>query len=244
MDGIYEEDLMASTPPLKYDNIRQADVFWEKRIWRVLDVREKMNKPFVYPENPFINIILEAAQQGELTVYMDEKFTMPLSKAETKNIGVSIDTTEIFDPVTFESKLVVTRDILNWENVKRFRLKEVWFFDEETSTMQVRIIGIAPLREVYDSQDNFKYEQPMFWAYYPQLRKALASQEVFNPLNDAGRMSWEDIMEMRYFSSYIYKESNVYDRRLQDYASGVDLLLEATKIKDELFNFGHDLWSF
>jgi hypothetical protein len=36
----------------------------------------------------------------------------------------------------------------------------------------------------------------------------------------------------------------VYDRRLQDYASGVDLLLEATKIKDELFNFGHDLWSF
>jgi gliding motility associated protien GldN len=244
MDGIYEEDLMASTPPLKYDNIRQADVFWEKRIWRVLDVREKMNKPFVYPENPFINIILEAAQQGELTVYMDEKFTMPLSKAETKNIGVSIDTTEIFDPVTFESKLVVTRDILNWENVKRFRLKEVWCFDEETSTMQVRIIGIAPLREVYDSQDNFKYEQPMFWAYYPQLRKALASQEVFNPLNDAGRMSWEDIMEMRYFSSYIYKESNVYDRRLQDYASGVDLLLEATKIKDELFNFGHDLWSF
>jgi gliding motility associated protien GldN len=244
MDGIYEEDLMASTPPLKYDNIRQADVFWEKRIWRVLDVREKMNKPFVYPENPFINIILEAAQQGELTVYMDEKFTMPLSKAETKNIGVSIDTTEIFDPVTFESKLVVTRDILNWENIKRFRLKEVWFFDEETSTMQVRIIGIAPLREVYDNQDNFKYEQPMFWAYYPQLRKALASQEVFNPLNDAGRMSWEDIMEMRYFSSYIYKESNVYDRRLQDYASGVDLLLEATKIKDELFNFGHDLWSF
>ena len=244
MDGIYEDELMASTPPLKYENIRQADVFWEKRIWRVLDVREKMNKPFVYPESPFINIILEAAQQGEISVYMDEKFTMPLSEDETKNIGVSIDTTIVFDPVTFVETPVVTRNILNWEDVKRFRLKEVWFFDEETSTMQVRIIGIAPLREVYDDQGNFKYEQPMFWAYYPQLRKVLASQEVFNPLNDAGRMSWEDIMEMRYFASYIYKESNVYDRRLQDYASGVDLLLEAGKIKDELFNFEHDLWSF
>jgi gliding motility associated protien GldN len=120
----------------------------------------------------------------------------------------------------------------------------VWFFDEETSTMQVRIIGIAPLREVYDAQGNFKYEQPMFWAYYPQLRNTLASQEAFNPLNDAGRMSWEDIMEMRYFSSYIYKESNVYDRRLQDYLSGVDLLLEADKIKNEIFSFEHDLWSF
>ncbi|NJN77731.1 MAG: gliding motility protein GldN [Saprospiraceae bacterium] len=244
LDGVYEEDLMASTPPLKYDNIREADVFWEKRIWRVLDVREKMNKPFVYPEKPFINIILEAAQQGDITVYMDEKFTMPMAKEESKNIGISIDTTIVFDPVTFIETPVVTRNVLNWEDIKRFRLKEVWFFDEETSTMQVRIIGIAPLREVYDAQGNFKYEQPMFWAYYPQLRNTLASQEAFNPLNDAGRMSWEDIMEMRYFSSYIYKESNVYDRRLQDYLSGVDLLLEADKIKNEIFNFEHDIWSF
>jgi gliding motility associated protien GldN len=244
LDGIYEENLMASTPPLKYDNIREADVFWEKRIWRVLDVREKMNKSFVYPEKPFINIILEAAQNGDISVYMDEKFTMPVSKEESKNIGVSVDTTEVFDPETFESKLVVTRNMLNWEDVKRFRLKEVWFFDEETSTMQVRILGIAPLREVYDDNGNFKYEQPMFWAYYPQLRNTLASQEAFNPSNDASRMSWEDIMEMRYFSSYIYKESNVYDRRLQDYLSGVDLLLEADKIKNEIFNFEHDVWSF
>lgn len=244
LDGIYEEDLMSSTPPLKYDNIREADVFWEKRIWRVLDVREKMNKPFVYPEKPFINIILEAAQQGDISVYLDEKFTMPMSKSESQNIGVSIDTTIVFDPVTFIERPVITRNVLNWEDVKRFRLKEVWFFDEETSTMQVRIIGIAPLREVYDAQGNFKYEQPMFWAYYPQLRNILAGHEVFNPLNDAGRMSWEDIMEMRYFSSYIYKESNVYDRRLQDYLSGVDLLLEADKIKNEIFNFEHDIWSF
>lgn len=244
LDGIYEEDLISSTPPLKYDHIREADVFWEKRIWRVLDVREKMNKAFVYPEKPFINIILEAAQQGDITVYMDEKFTMPMSKTESQNIGVSIDTTIVSDPVTFIETPVVTRNVLNWEDVKRFRLKEVWFFDEETSTMQVRIIGIAPLREVYDAQGNFKYEQPMFWAYYPELRGPLARQEAFNPLNDAGRMSWEDIMEMRYFSSYIYKESNVYDRRLQDYLSGVDLLLEADKIKNEIFNFEHDIWSF
>lgn len=244
IDGVYDESLIESTPPLAYDHIREADVYWEKRIWRVLDVREKMNKSFVYPENPFISIVLDAAQSGDITIYMDEKFTTPFSKSEAKNIGVSVDTSEIFDPITFESKLVVTKNILNWEDVKRFRLKEVWFFDEETATMQVRIIGIAPLREVYDDQGNFKYEQPMFWAYYPELRSTLANEESFNPLNDAGRMSWEDIMEMRYFASYIYKESNIYDRRLQDYASGVDMLLEATKIKDEIFNFEHDLWSF
>ncbi len=246
IDGIYEESLISSTPPLQYDHIRQADVFWEKRIWRVIDVREKMNQVFIYPELPFINIILEAAQQSDITIYssIDDKFSTPLTENEAKTMGVSIDTSIIYDPVTFQPKTVITKNILNWEDIKRFRIKEVWFFDEETSTMQVRILGIAPLREVYDDQGNFKYEKPMFWTYYPELRNVLATKKAFNPLNDAVRMSWEDIIEMRYFSSYIYKESNIHDRRLQDYLSGVDILLEADKIKNEVLNFEHDLWSY
>jgi gliding motility associated protien GldN len=246
LDGVYERKIIKETPPLAYDHIREADVFWEKRIWRVLDVREKMNKPFVYPEAPFINIILKAAKDDKIKLYstIDDKFSTELSIAEASTIGVSVDTIITFDPETFAEQMKIVRNELNWEDIKRFRIKEVWFFDEETSTMQVRILGIAPLREVYDDQGNFKYEQPMFWAYYPELRQELARQEAFNPLNDAARMSWEDIFEMRYFSSYIYKESNVYDRRIQDYMTGVDILLESEKIKNEIFNFEHDLWSY
>ena len=248
LDGVYERSIIKETPPLKYDHIREADVFWEKKIWRVLDVREKMNKPFVYPEAPFIKIILNAAtsENPEITLYstIDDKFTEALDPDEAAGIGMSIDTIITFDPVTFEEKMKVVRNELNWEDIKRFRIKEVWFFDEETSTMQVRILGIAPLREIFNDQGEFKYEQPMFWVYYPELRKVLARQEAFNPLNDATRMSWEDIFEMRYFSSYIYKESNVYDRRIQDYMTGVDIMLESEKIKNEIFSFEHDLWSF
>jgi gliding motility associated protien GldN len=246
LDGVYERTIVKETKPLKYDHIREADVFWEKRIWRVLDVREKMNKPFVYPEAPFINIILNAAKEEKITLYstIDDKFTTQLTPDEAATIGASVDTIEKFDPVTFVSEMVIVRNDLNWEDIKRFRIKEVWFFDEETSTMQVRILGIAPVRDVFDDNGNFKYEQPMFWAYYPELRNVLAAETAFNPLNDASSMSWEDIFEMRYFSSYIFKESNVYDRRIQEYATGVDLLLEAEKIKGDIFNFEHDLWSF
>jgi Gliding motility associated protein GldN len=49
---------------------------------------------------------------------------------------------------------------------------------------------------------------------------------------------------MRRFSRYVYKESNVQNRRLQDYLQGMDLLLEGEKIKQEIFNFEHDLWSY
>ena len=86
-------------------------------------------------------------------------------------------------------------------------MKEVWFFDEESSTLQVRILGIAPLIDKTDENGNFLYEKPMFWVYYPQAREILARERVFNIGNDASAITWEDLMEMRYFSSYIFKES-------------------------------------
>jgi hypothetical protein len=45
-------------------------------------------------------------------------------------------------------------------------------------------------------------------------------------------------------ASHIYKTSNVRNDRIKDYASGIDMLLEADKIKNELFNFEHDLWPY
>jgi Gliding motility associated protein GldN len=51
---------------------------------------------------------------------------------------------------------------------------------------------------------------------------------------------------MRFQQSYetIFKESNAYDRRLQAYLTGVDVLLEADKIKQDVFNYEHDFWGF
>jgi gliding motility associated protien GldN len=174
----------------------------------------------------------------------DDKFTHRLSPEEVASMGASVDTVTTFDPVTYEEKIQVVRNELNPSDIKRYRIKEVWFFDEETSTMQVRILGIAPLLDVKDENGNFKYEQLMFWVYYPEARQILAREKVFTAGNDAAPITWESLLEMRYFSSYIFKESNVHDRRLSDYVQGVDLLMEADKIKQTIFNFEHDLWEY
>ncbi len=246
LDDITQKSITAEKPVLAYDHVREADIFWEKRIWRVIDIREKMNLPFAYPERPFFSILMDAATSSEITVYSteDDKFTSQLTPDEVASMGATIDTVITFDPETYEEQIQVVRNDINPEDVKRFRLKEVWFFDEETSTLQVRILGIAPLIDKTDDNGNFLYEKPMFWVYYPGARETLAREQVFNIGNDASAVTWEDLMEMRYFSSYIYKESNVRDRRIQDYLSGVDILLEADKIKQEIFNFEHDLWSY
>lgn len=246
LDDIVDKRTIMEKRVLPYDHIREADLFWEKRIWRVIDVREKMNLPFAYPERPFFTILMDAAEAGEITVYdaEDDKFTSSLNPDEVASMGASVDTVTTFDPVTYEEKIQIVTNEINPEDIKRFRVKEIWFFDEESSTLQVRILGIAPLLDVKDDNGNFKYEKPMFWVYYPTARELLARERVFNYGNDASPMSWEDLLEMRYFASFVYKESNVFDQRLQDYLSGVDLLMEGRKIEAEIFNFEHDLWSY
>jgi len=247
LDDVVKKEIMLERKVLPYQPIRESDIFWEKRVWRIIDVREKMNLPFAYPEEPFFKILSEAASKGDIPVYSvdDDKFTKRLSTDDVLNMLSKTDTIVTFDPETYEEKVKIVRNDINPTDVKRFRIKEIWFFDKETSTMQVRILGIAPLINVTDSEGNFRYEKVMFWVYYPQVRDLLARHRVYTlGGNTNATVSWEDLFEMRYFASFIIKESNVYDRRIEDYARGVDALWESDRIKNHIFNFEHDLWQY
>ncbi|HRH37905.1 MAG TPA: gliding motility protein GldN, partial [Flavobacteriales bacterium] len=76
------------------------------------------------------------------------------------------------------------------------------------------------------------------------LRYALANAEAFNPWNDGERHSFDKLFQDRRFSSWITKESNVYDRRIVDCTQGIDALMESERVKDSIFEFEHDLWNF
>lgn len=245
-DDIYDRYMTNEKLVLTYDFLHEKDVFWEKRIWRLIDIREKRNLHFANVKEPFINILLNSAREGNIQVYSvyDDEFTTPLTQEEMQTLGSSVDTIITFDPETFQEIVQVVVNELNPEDVKQYRLKEVWFFDEEASNLSVRILGLAPIINRYDDNGNFLNSGPMFWAYYPELRPVLAKHASYNESNDVNHMSWEDVFEARIFSSYIIKESNVYDRRIQDYKSGIDVLYEADKVKDGMFHFEHDLWSY
>jgi gliding motility associated protien GldN len=245
-DLFYDKIAPAEKEIIPYDHIREADVFWHKRVWRIIDSKEKMNLPFKYEGidwkelRPLVFILRDAATSGEITVYQEDNFKTVKLPADVAIIGAGSDTVALTDlDGNFLKDTVQVREF-DPAKVSKYRLKEDWFFDEETSTIQVRIMAIAPL--YYD--DEIQQDIPMFWAYYPTLRNQLVKQEVFNANNDAVRWTWDDLFEMRLFSSYIYKESNVFDRRIQDYATGIDALRESDRVKGDIFTFEHDLWSY
>lgn len=248
LDDITERSTLATRQTLPYSPVREADIAWEQRVWRVIDVREKINHPFIAPNSALFQILTQAALEGQLRVYSTEtdRFTKPLRNQELQALLYSTDTimTLTGESMT-EEKLQVVHNEMNWENIKRFRIKEVWYFDKNTSTLQVRILGIAPLVDEVDEHGNFKYERPLFWVHYPSARPLLARHKaIMHHDNDASAFSWEDLFESRRFSSTIYKQTNVHDRRISEYANGTDMLQEAEKCKNELFAWEHDLWSY
>ena len=126
--------------------------------------------------------------------------------------------------------------------MKKYLVKEDWIFDKARSVMEVRIIGICPVREVRNPDGSLRGEQMMYWIYFPELRNLLSQYPIYNRFNLAQPISYDDAFIKRMFSSYIYKEDNVFDRKISDYLAGLDAYLEGESIKEKMRLFESDLW--
>ncbi|MCU4163898.1 gliding motility protein GldN [Carboxylicivirga caseinilyticus] len=255
---LYTKDHVPNRKPIPYAHIREADVLWAKKIWRVIDLREKINLPMFYPTTKMddrmslIDLLVYGITYEGLTAYStksDDEFQVPLTLDQVlREMGAVSDTMEIQNPETglYETK-VIEGEVRSTE-FKQIMLKEIWFFDRNYSRMDVRIVGICPIREyVKDSDDGEGQvvQSQAFWVYFPEARGLLARHEVFNPNNDAQRRTFDDIFIKRYFGSYIYRESNVYNnRRIEDYTAGMEAMMESERIKSAMFDLEHDMWEF
>ncbi len=231
---------------LAYPHLEERDVMWEKRIWREVHLSERFNHHFAYVKKPLISVLLEEAKAQNLILYspLDDQFSTPMSVDEIGEMWGSYDTITVFDPETYTDSLVVVYNELNPMDVQAYRIKEVWFFDSKRSRLDVRILGIAPIANRYDEEGRLIASMPLFWVYYPDARSTLIEHETYDPFNGSTALAWDDVFEARIFHGVIVKESNIYDRRIQDYASGMNALLEAEKIHESIRNYEHDLWSY
>ena len=258
LDGAYVKETNLTKRVIPYPHLREADVMYFRRIWQVMDLKQKINHPYYFPIEPIqdrknlFDVIKQGLLlDGSLVAYSpgpagdNDEFTIPLTKDSIYNILNPIFLKPDYDEVTGDViGTTEERRPLSSENVTRYMLKEDWIWDRQRSERYVRIIGIAPLEEKFDQDGESIGFTPLFWLYYPECRYVFANADVFNLFNDAQRRTYEDLFQKRYFSSYIVKESNVYDRSIISYARTLDALAESERIKEELFLLEHDLWHY
>lgn len=252
VDGLYAQDENVDAKPVPYAYIRKADIMWSKRVWREIDFRQKFNQKFYFPIDPqanwksFITVVLDALKEGKITAY-DISNTDELLTPITYNEIISRQTDSIYQIMNrpyppYEEYDTVIYTEFDPTRVMRLRVKEDWYFDSKRSQMLVRILALCPV--MIKERNGQEVTEPLFWISYPESREVFSQALVFNESNQAARLNYDELFWKRLFSSYIYKEQNVFDRRISQYATGVDALLESDRIKKELFKFEESLWQY
>ena len=257
VNGAFTSTDISEKKPMPLPTVREADVLWSKKVWRIIDLREKMNLPLYYPTvetdglKNLITLLLDGVESGLITPYdarLDDDFKVPMTYEQVQEaFGAEESTEETIDFDTGERKMVTIQGEIRPGEIKQYMIKEEWYFDKQSSSLNVRIIGICPIREFTRDIDQPGQVQrtKVFWVYYPEARKLLATNKVLNPYNHAQSMSFDDLFIKRFFNSYIVRESNVYNNRdISAYLSGKDAMLESKRIENEIFNFEQDLWEY
>lgn len=253
-DGVYEKENSVNRRFIPYTHLREADVNWEKRVWRVVDMREKTNQTLYYPTSAVVSrislmqLVTKYILSGQIIAFQDEEFLVPLEKADIRAklviVGDSVEQ-ELFDENGngyFAKVAGAVDSAWLYENFMELHIKEDWFFDKQKSVLEVRILSLGFNALKPGKEDLGPINQ--FYVYFPACRPYFAKHEVFNPKSDSERRTFEDVFWKRQFHSSIKKESNVYDRDIEMYSKGIDALLESDRIKGDIFRYEHDLWQF
>tara|TARA_Y100001935_G_scaffold180444_1_gene149389 strand:+ start:3581 stop:4486 length:906 start_codon:yes stop_codon:yes gene_type:complete len=270
IDSLRDEDKEADFA-LQYEDVNPEDILWSKVVYEYIDLNEKLNYPLLYPiqdgsfrdsRKSLWKTIYDAIKSGEITELYEadnDKFLPNLKvidKPETKYDDIlDFYVDEEYRNGNPEGAQLSSEDILG------YNIKGIWYFDKKQSELKYRLLGIQPfginikdkVKAEFDQREPTKNIYP--WIWYPSIREILHESKVFNDRNNNNRISFDDLMVNRRFSSFIYKYNNVYgDREISSYITKRDgetdyqhhlrILLESERIKKQILDFEIDMWGY
>jgi gliding motility associated protien GldN len=230
--------------------IPESDMMYRRTVWRVIDLREKQNRPLYAVNHEITKIIMDAVKRGELTVYKDDSLKKSMTPEEYRKTlvkpGEEIVETEEDRQARIEadkqlaqieaakrrqlgSKYVAPPATesaamgpieYNPRDIKKVEIKEEVIFDKKRSRMIYDIKALT--LKVPNAVTGF---DDVIGAFaYKDLVKVFRDhpdQAIwYNMQNDAQHKNLADAFDLRLFSSYIKKVSNPNDDDLKSIHGG------------------------
>ncbi len=263
----------AITEFVDYEYVDDKNILWSKVVYEFIDLNERLNFPLLFPVNDtkyddtrksLWRVIRENIENGKISEVYDsnnDNFTEAsriIGKDSVDGVAKVFKNYNISD--IYKSKYVpesfVPREVASSSDIFGYVIKGVWYFDKIHAELRYRLLAIQPYgKDLKTSVDGEETETGYFWIWYPSIREILDKHLVFNDKNNNNRISFDELLINRRFSSYIYKYDNVYgDREIRDYIRQRDnesypqwqtrIIMESERIKKEILDFEIDMWGY
>ncbi len=232
------------------------EVIWKREIYRTLDLKQEKNTALYYPVEPIgdktnlFTLIFRLLADGKIPAY---EYRLDGAEVLTSDNKVKfkdvLDRFHIYYQIKKETGSrdtlfsVDNSDIPSSEVLSYF-MKEVWYFDQRSSTYNSKVVAICPVlhRSGDFSLDVTKY--PMFWLNYSDLSPYLGRMDIMTSnLNNTANVSVDDYFTTRQFKGDIYKTTNMLNQTLAQYCTTDSAMVkEQKKIEGQLKTFEEHLW--
>lgn len=263
-DKIHTEILTSQQEPIPFHFVRESDVVWHTTLWKTIDLNEEFNQYMYFPldqddrsgKKSLAYVLWEAMEREEIPIYEDDELLIPIdnrlfvdryTKADTiqLEIGYDEDDNELY-------QTVIVPKHFDGADIYQYNLREAWFIDKQDNRQYARTIALAPTKDIYITlkstrEDVYMGHAAIFWVpmLHPAVRRVLAHHQAYlDDQNLVAQPSWDYIFLHKFYTAYITRESNRYNRTIGSYATGQDAMLEAARIEDKVNAIGEDMWEY
>ncbi|MBQ4376748.1 MAG: gliding motility protein GldN [Bacteroidales bacterium] len=260
-NDFYQQGIVVGKRAMPYPFLRESDVVWRTTIWRKIDFNESFNQFFYFPFEQeksaqgrinLVNLILNAVKNGSFEIYEDDDMKVPqdVETALAQTRSRSTKETEVGEDEWGEPIIQIdtTFEDLDAATVKMAQLKEFWYIDKQDTRQKVRIVGMAfqYTKDVIKAGEAGQQTDWTFWVPmdFMTVRQVLVNANAYDENNDVAERSYDDVFVQRYFDSYVTRESNVHNREITTYLTGVDAIYESQMIEEKIFDIESDMWEY
>ena len=227
---------------LEYEFIDDRDILWSKIVYEKIDLSERLNFPLLFPidDNLYVDtrkslwrVLKENIIDKNITLIYNannDNFKELLTYEQAmSSLKIRKNYGDELDP-DFQDIEITSADITG------YYLKGMWYFDKRRGELMYRLIAIMPVGKNIEDPMDEEMKTTYFWIWYPSIREILHRELVFNDTSNANQISFDQLLISRRFTSYIYKEDNIYgDRPISAYKlMGLESILESQRIKKEI----------
>ena len=224
------------------------DLVWMREVYRTIDLTKSGNGALYFPVEPIgkrmnlFSTIFKLLGQKKINAYEYQlDGTERLTKDNKVNFMDVLDRFQIYYERREvegrkDSALVIENSDIPSADVKSYFIKEVWYFDRQTSTYGSAVTALCPVLHRSEEFSSEIVKLPMFWIDYKELAPYMTDTKVMTSnLNNVANSTLDDFFLSRKYEGDIYKTTNLQNQTLAQYCPNDSVMkAEQQRIEKEL----------